>query len=127
MLRLSSRAAAPPRDWAPGDQEGDDMINRNLLAFAFTAIFAGGLYAGTASAGDDGEITPCKATSFKVAQVKKACEKGGVKAAKKLMKSAVKKAKDAGESVNCKTCHESTKELHKNKGAESVKKLKELL
>lgn len=100
------------------------MTNRNVIAIAFTTIFAGGLFVGTAYAD---EVAPCKAKTFKVAKVKAACEKGGAKAAKALMKKAVKKAKAAGEDIDCKTCHASTKELHKNKGAESIKKLKELL
>lgn len=62
-------------------------------------------FGSTAGAADD----PCRATSFSVAKVEKACKTGGRKAAKVVMKGAVKKAKAAGESMNCKTCHDDLK------------------
>lgn len=99
------------------------MNHRNFIAIAFSAVFAGGLFVGTASAEDP---KPCKSEKFEIKQVEEACKKGGEPAAKALMKKAVKKAKDAGEDVNCKTCHESTKELEKNKPG-SVEKLRKLL
>ncbi|MEX1363393.1 MAG: hypothetical protein AB1Z98_09725 [Nannocystaceae bacterium] len=52
---------------------------------------------------------PCTAESFKFAQVEAACKAGGRKAAKTLMKKAVAKAKAAGETMNCKSCHSSMK------------------
>ncbi len=48
---------------------------------------------------------PCRATSFTVDAVQKACASGGQPAAKTLMKKAVDKAKSAGADVNCKSCH----------------------
>lgn len=99
------------------------MSIRQPLVLAFAVTFFGGLAVDTASA--DGP-EPCKSKSFEIEQVEAACKKGGEPAAKALMKKAVKKAKDAGEDINCKTCHESTKELDKSKPG-SVDKLKKLL
>ena len=48
---------------------------------------------------------PCKATSFKVKAVEKACHEGGRSAAKDLMKKAVEKAKAGGVSLKCTSCH----------------------
>lgn len=81
---------------------------RMLTAFAFCALFTAGLAAGTAQAGDE-EPKPCSAKDFKYAKVKAACEKGGQKEAKKLMKAAVKKMKADGKDVNCKSCHNDLK------------------
>jgi hypothetical protein len=52
---------------------------------------------------------PCRATSFKFAAVRKACNEGGVKKAKSLMKGIVKRAKDDGKEVKCSSCHDDTK------------------
>lgn len=106
--------------------EDEDMTYRTITAFVFSAIFAGGLAMGTAHADEDDAPGPCKAKKFEIEAVKKACDSGGAPAAKKIMKDAVKKAKAAGEDMNCKTCHESTKEFEKHK-AGSVEKLKKLL
>lgn len=84
------------------------MQRRLLTAFAFCAIFAAGLGAGTAQAGDD-EVKPCTAKKFEFAKVEAACKKGGVKEAKKIMKVAVKKMKADGKDVNCKSCHNDLK------------------
>ncbi len=54
---------------------------------------------------DDG----CRATSFEFDEVKAACDEGGVKGAKDLMKEYVKKAKAAGNRVKCSSCHDNTK------------------
>ena len=54
-------------------------------------------------------VKPCTATTFTFPQVENACKKGGQKAAQDLMKSVVKKAKAAGQDLNCKSCHVSTK------------------
>lgn len=102
------------------------MTHRIITAFVFSAIFVGGLAMGTAHAGDEEAPGPCKAKKFEIPAVAKACEKGGTPAVKKIMKEAVKKAKAAGEDMNCKTCHESTKEFEKHKEG-SVEKLKPLL
>lgn len=72
------------------------------------ALAFGGLGLGmqsVAHADDD----PCTASSFAVAKVEQACRSGGRAAAKTLMKAAVSKAKEAGESINCKSCHSDLK------------------
>ena len=68
----------------------------------------------------------CTTQKFQVPAVKKACAEGGRKAAKALMKQAVKKAKAAGQKVNCKSCHTSLKtfELKPNAVADLKKWLK---
>lgn len=48
---------------------------------------------------------PCRASSFKTGAVRSACASGGRPAAKQVMKAAVKKAKDAGTSFKCSSCH----------------------
>ncbi|MEM6992809.1 MAG: hypothetical protein AAF721_20000 [Myxococcota bacterium] len=72
------------------------------------AIAAGalGMTVGSSARADD---DPCQAKSFSVSAVEKACKSGGRKAAKTVMKAAVKKAKAAGESMTCKTCHDNLK------------------
>ncbi len=88
------------------------MTHKIALAAAFSAIFAAGLLASSANAADEGEAPkPCRATSFKIAKVQAACESGGQKAAKALMKAATKKAKAAGvtEGMGCKDCHDDLK------------------
>ncbi len=52
---------------------------------------------------------PCQATNFEFEEVKAACDEGGVKAAKSLMKDYVKRAKEAGNRVKCSSCHDNTK------------------
>ena len=52
---------------------------------------------------------PCRATSFKFASVRNACNQGGVKQAKSLMKGMVKRAKDDGKEMKCSSCHDDTK------------------
>ena len=89
------------------------------------ALAAGlGLAAGSARAhGDDGAPQPCTTKSFKTKQVEQACKTGGRKAAKDLMKKVVKKAKAAGEKINCKTCHTSLKTFeYKPEAVEALKK-----
>ncbi len=56
-------------------------------------------------AGDD----PCQTKNFHFSAVSSACKSGGRKAAKNLMRGVVKKAKDAGQSVQCNSCHEDMK------------------
>jgi len=75
-----------------------------LCVFAFAGALTG-LVASPAQADDDA----CTAKSFKIKEVKEACRKGGRKAAKAMMKEAVKKAKANGEKVNCKSCHTDVK------------------
>lgn len=80
------------------------LSNTTVLAVAF-AVSGLGMSTVVRADGSD----PCTTTSFKISKVDKACKTGGRPAAKKLMKDAVKKAKAAGESINCKTCHEDLK------------------
>ncbi len=84
------------------------MKTRTLFVSLLFAAGAG-LVAGSAVAHEDEAPAPCTTKSFKTKQVEKACKAGGRKAAKTLMKKVVKKAKAAGEKVNCKTCHTSLK------------------
>lgn len=53
----------------------------------------------------------CTTKKFNYPVVKKACEDGGRGAVKKLMKTAVGKAKAAGNDVKCTSCHEDTKDF----------------
>lgn len=76
------------------------------IAVVLGGLLMGGLVSQTASADDP---KPCVAKSFKIAKVKAACKDGGQAKAKAMMKKAVKKAKAAGESMTCKTCHSSLK------------------
>ena len=72
----------------------------------------------------------CKRTAFKTPEVKAACAKG-LKAAIKLMKGFVKKAKKAtGEKINCKSCHSGLKKEGyplKSDGLAMYKKLKKTI
>ena len=96
---------------------------RTTTIFSVLALAAGlGLAAGSART-DDGAPQPCTTKSFKTKQVEQACKTGGRKAAKALMKKVVKKAKAAGEKVNCKTCHTSLKTFeYKPEAVEALKK-----
>jgi hypothetical protein len=74
--------------------------------FPMLALFAGGLAVGVVNAD---EPKPCAAKKFETKQVEAACKKGGQKAAKDMMKDVVKKAKAAGETMKCETCHTDLK------------------
>ena len=65
----------------------------------------------TAHAGDDeGDASgACTAKKFHYPAVEKACKAGGRKEVKKLMKTAIKKAKADGKKWKCKSCHEDLK------------------
>jgi hypothetical protein len=54
----------------------------------------------------------CQTKNFHYTQVANACKSGGRKAAKGVMKGAVKKAKEAGADVQCLSCHEDLKNFH---------------
>jgi hypothetical protein len=78
------------------------------LAVAMMAGAALGVLAPSiAHAGDDA----CTTKKFHYPAVEKACKDGGRKAAKDVMKSAVKKAKAAGKDMKCTSCHEDTKDF----------------
>jgi len=53
----------------------------------------------------------CHAKKFETEEVKKLCadKSKGKPAVKSMMKKIVKKAKAAGEKMNCKSCHKNTK------------------
>lgn len=88
----------------------------------FTAVAVLGVYLGTANgaaAGPAPESPPCTTKTFKFKEVEKACKKGGIKAAKAYMKSVVRKAKDAGQDVSCKSCHTSLKTFENKPNAEA--------
>jgi len=77
-----------------------------ILATALGAAAVFGVFApSVARAGDEA----CTTKKFNYPAVEKACKEGGRKAAKELMKGAVKKAKAAGKDVKCTSCHEDTK------------------
>ncbi|MEM9457015.1 MAG: hypothetical protein AAGF11_22750 [Myxococcota bacterium] len=82
------------------------LLSPAAMVVVFGGLLVGGLVSQTASAEDP---KPCVAKSFKLSKVEAACRDGGQAAAKALMKKAVKKAKAAGESMTCKSCHSSLK------------------
>lgn len=94
--------------------------SRLTLALAASLAFSGllGFAPSIARAGDEA----CTTKKFHYPAVKKACSEGGRKAAKELMKGAVKKAKAAGKDVKCTSCHEDTKEFKlKDNAVEDLK------
>ncbi len=101
-------------------------MGRFASFFLFAFVTAAGLQLGTAAVVHADEVQKCTTKDFKIPEVKKACADGGRKAAKALMKKAVKKAKAAGDDMKCKSCHKSLKTFEL-KGADSVDKLKKLL
>jgi hypothetical protein len=52
--------------------------------------------------------------------VVKACEKGGIKEAKKTMKAMVKVAKDKGKKMDCDSCHKNEEDWKLNGDAEKL-------
>jgi hypothetical protein len=80
------------------------------LATAVLAGVAFGLLT-PAVARADAEVA-CTTKKFNYPSVEKACHDGGRKAAKDLMKAAVKKARDGGKpDIKCTSCHEDTKDF----------------
>lgn len=75
------------------------------VALPVVGLFATGAALGFSTTDEK----PCVATKFDFPEVDAACASGGQKAASKLMKDAVKRAKAAGESMTCKSCHTDTK------------------
>jgi len=67
-----------------------------------------GVFSPSAAHAGDGDGA-CAATKFNFPAVEKACKEGGRKAAKDLMKAAVKKAKADGKDVKCTSCHQDMK------------------
>jgi hypothetical protein len=93
---------------------------RLLVAVALGAAAVGIFAPSVALAGGDA----CTTTKFHFPAVEKACKDGGRKAAKEVMKGAVKKAKDAGKDYKCTHCHEDTKEFKLKDEKEAVTDLK---
>lgn len=51
---------------------------------------------------------PCQAKTFHYPAIGSACKKGGRKAVRDIMRGVVKKAKAAGQDVQCTSCHQDT-------------------
>jgi len=79
------------------------------LVFTLCAVAGAGFSTDARAQDEAPSIVPCSAKKFEYSQVEKACKDGGRTAVKKLMKASVKKAKAAGEDINCKSCHTSLK------------------
>ena len=100
-------------------------MKRNLTTWVLASAVAGAAALATltpapAMAGGD----DCTTKKFAFKAVEKACKSGGRKAAKDLMKAAVKKAKADGKDMKCKTCHEDTKTFELKDAKEAVENLK---
>lgn len=93
------------------------------LVVLLGGLLVGGLVSGSAAADDP---KPCLAKSFEIAKVEAACNSGGQDKVKTMMKAAVKKAKAAGESMTCKSCHNSLK-TYDLKGDDPVGEIKKWL
>ena len=96
-----------------------------ILFLSVSALLISGSFIASATTSDSSSVVksgdeaeeapPCQATP-KTAMLKAACKKGGQKAAKKAMKSWVKKVKKAKKAASgekfkltCKACHSSMK------------------
>ena len=86
-----------------------------VLVIAFSVAFGSSVWAEPPAPAAEAAPAKCVSTP-KTDLVKKACERGGQKAAKKAMKGWVKKVKAAkkaaaaeGFKLNCKTCHTKVK------------------
>ena len=82
-----------------------------LVAFAAPAAIAADAKCTIAVKGDNAVV--------------KACEKGGIKEAKKTMKAMVKVAKDKGKKMDCDSCHKNEEDWKLN--ADGEKLFKDLL
>lgn len=102
---------------APMSQSPRFALNSlRLPVFLCAAALLGATFgSGFAHAGAPAEPTPqpvpCQAKVIHTKAVRKACDDGGQKAVKKLMKDLVKKSKAAGKPVKCKECHEDMKKF----------------
>lgn len=75
--------------------------------------------ASTTPAPADPVADACTTKNFHYTLVGSACRAGGRKAAKEIMKGAVKKAKAAGTDLKCTSCHEDTSTFHLKSNAVS--------
>lgn len=103
------------------------LSSRGLRLAVLLAFAAGIIFVVRGSVDAVAAEKPCTTKKFNFAEVKKACADGGRKAAKKLMKGVVKKARKAGDDkvTGCLDCHEDFKTFKRNKDA--VKLLKKYL
>lgn len=85
------------------------MTRANFTLVLASAMALAGAYGAVAPGVAHAEDEACTTKKFHYPAVKKACKEGGRKAAKDLMKGAVKKAKAAGKDIKCKGCHEDLK------------------
>ena len=85
------------------------ILARVTTLTAFVACAAMGALVGTPTPASAEDPEPCTAKKFQFDAVKKACAEGGRPKAKAMMKAVVKKAKAAGESMKCTTCHKDAK------------------
>jgi hypothetical protein len=96
-------------------------MNRSLTTFVCAAALGALLPSKSAFADDK-----CTIATKPESVVGKACAEGGRKAAKKLMKEIVKKAKEKGTKFQCDGCHKNmdgTMELNKEAKADFKKLL----
>ncbi len=86
-----------------------------LVLIGLVFVFSGSTNNATAA----GDPKPCITKKFAFKDVEAACKAGGQKAAKKLMKSIVKKAKKAGDknASDCLNCHVDLKKFERTKKA----------
>lgn len=88
------------------------MNDRLFPLLGATTIIAAAVLGWQTPALADGDCS-----KLKLSQVKAACDAGGQKAVKKLMREAVKKAKADGKKWKCTECHTSTKTYDLKPGA----------
>jgi ABC-type sugar transport system substrate-binding protein len=104
------------------------LSSRGLRLAALLAFVAGFIFVVRGSIDSvNAADKPCLTKKFATPQVKKACTDGGQKAAKKLMKDVVKKARKADDDKvsGCLDCHDDLKTFKRSKDA--VKLLKKYL
>lgn len=115
----AAAAATPPADATASSAATEAPPPPSSTEAATEAPAATGGKGHHAHASESGEATPsssgysgddpCQTKSFHFSAVSSACKSGGRKAAKNLMRGVVKKAKDAGQSVQCNSCHDDMK------------------
>jgi hypothetical protein len=101
----AAASAAPPASAAPASDTSEpakgEHGSKGSHATHATEAAAPSSDSSSGYSGAD----PCSTKSFHFAAVRMACGSGGRKAAKDLMRGAVKKAKAAGNDVQCNSCH----------------------
>ncbi|MEE9385446.1 MAG: hypothetical protein V3V08_18720 [Nannocystaceae bacterium] len=98
----------------------------SVSALFFCLVVAGFSWGARGAHAGEGAAKPCITKKFTSKEVEKACKDGGRKAAKKMMKGLVKKAKAAGKKgMKCKGCHKNLKDFALTD--EAVDGLKKLL